>query len=363
MTITLPDALTSVSARMPDPWATGQVDLYERELAQHFGTAEAIAVASGTAALHCALIALGVGKDDEVLVSAAASPSSVAPILYLGAAPVFVDSGIGGISLDLQDVASKITERTRVIIAVHLWGRTGDVVRLVEFAGAHGLKVVEDARDAVGTRFDDQYAGTFGDLGCMSTSDRQVFWSGQGGFVLTDDENLAHRCRAARSHWQTPPPGHRQHAELGHNYALAEPLAAIARFNLVRFDKLLSHRVRQARLLAELLIDTPRIRPTESVRFEDPNHQYSLFRLELPRPREFSARLAALGVLNCVGSFLTVAADKVPLFGRYTDDGCLRARNYVDSSLAIILTQRDTDDRIRQIASVIDREARTWAPE
>jgi perosamine synthetase len=202
VTVTLHDALTSVSARMPDPWATGQVDLYERELAQHFGTAEAIAVASGTAALHCALIALGVGKDDEVLVSAAASPSSVAPILYLGAAPVFVDSGIGGISLDLHDVASKITERTRVIIAVHLWGRTGDLVRLVEFAGAHGLKVVEDARDAVGTRFDDQYAG----------------------------------------------------------------------------------------------------------------------------------------------------------------DGCLRARNYVDSSLAIILTQRDTDDRIRQIASVIDTEAQTWAP-
>jgi hypothetical protein len=116
-------------------------------------------------------------------------------------------------------------------------------------------------------------------------------------------------------------------------------------------------------LLVESLIDTPHIRPTESVRFEDPNHQYPLFRLELPRPREFSARLAALGVLNCVGSFLTVAADKVPLFGGYAGDGCLRARNYVDSSLAIILTQRDTDDRIRQIASVIYTEAQTWAPE
>jgi perosamine synthetase len=361
MTITLPDALAAVSIRMPDPWSTNQVELYERELAQHFGTAEAVAVASGTAALHCALMALGVKKNDEILVSAAATPSSIAPILYLGASPVFVDSGTGGISLDLQDVAAKITERTRAIVAVHLWGRTGDVVRLVEFAGSHGLKVVEDARDAVGSRFDDQYAGTFGELGCMSTSDRQILWSGQGGFVLTDDENLAHRCRAARSHWQTPPPGHQPQVELGHNYALAEPLAAIARFNLSRLDDLLSHRARQSALLTELLVDTARVRPTESVRFEDPNHQYPLFRLELPRPRQFSARLASVGVLNCVGSFLTVAADQAPLFGRYANDGCLRARNYIDSSLAVFLTQQDTDDRIRQIASVIDREARTWA--
>ena len=363
MTTTLRDALSSITTRMPDPWATGQVDLYERELAQHFGTAEAIAVANGTAALHCALIALGVKKDEEVLISAAASPSSVAPILYMGAVPVFVDSGTGGVGLDLQDVASKITDRTRAIVVVHLWGRTGDVVRLVEFAGSHGLRLVEDARDAVGTRFDDQYAGTFGDLGCMSTSDSRILWSGQGGFVLTDDENLAHRCRAARSHWQTPPPGRQVHDELGHNYTLAEPLAAIARFNLGRHDDLLGHRIHQATLLAELLGATPRIRPTESVRFEDPNHQYPLFRLEVPRPREFSARLAALGVLNCVGSLLTVAADKIPLFGRYADGGCLRARNYIDSSLAVILTERDSDDRIRQIASVIDKEARTWPSE
>lgn len=360
MTTSLPEALAAISTRMPDPWSTDQVELYEGELAQHFGTAEAIAVASGTAALHCALVALGVKKDEEVLVSAAAPPSSIAPILYVGANPVFVDSGTGGISLDLQDVAAKITDRTRAIVAVHLWGRTGDVVRLVEFAGSHGLRVVEDARDAVGTRFDDQYAGSFGDLGCMSTSDRRILWSGQGGFVLTDDQDLAHRCRAARSHWQTPPPGHGLHAELGYNYALAEPLAAIARFNLARLDNLLSHRARQSALLSELLVHTPRIKPTESVRFEDPNHQHPLFRLELPRPREFSARLASVGVLNCVGSLLTVAADQVALFGRYANDGCLRARNYIDSSLAVILTQQDTDDRIRQIASVIDKEVRIW---
>lgn len=363
MTPTLSDVLSSIAAGMPDPWATSQVDLYESELAQHFGTAEAIAVASGTAALHCALIALDVKKGDEVLISAASSPSSVAPILYMGAVPIFVDSGTRGVGLDLQDVASKITDRTRAIMSVHLWGRTGDIVRLVEFAGSHGLRVVEDARDAVGTRFDDQHAGTFGDLGCMSTSDRQVLWSGQGGFVLTDDEELAYRCRAARSHWQTPPPGHRVHDRLGHNYTLAEPLAAIARFNLARLDKLLAHRVHQTTLLAGLLDDTPRLRLAEGVRFEDLNHQYPLFRLDVPRPRGFCARLAALGVLNCVGSLLTVAADKVPLFGRYADGGCLRAGNYIDSSLAVILTERDSDDRIRQIASVIDKEARTWPSE
>jgi len=129
---------------------------------------------------------------------------------------------------------------------------------------------------------------------------------------------------------------------------------------LAKLDELLNHRRRQSQLMITLLADTPHIRPVKTVRFEDLNHQYPLFRLDISRPRDFSARLAALGILNSVGIFQLTAADQVPLFGRFAKDSCHRARNYIDTSLAVIVSQHHTEDQIRKIASVIDAEARAW---
>jgi dTDP-4-amino-4,6-dideoxygalactose transaminase len=346
---------------MPDPWSTGQVELYERELAGYFDVDHVIAVSSGTASLHCALRALAIGPGDEVLVPAVSVVMSVAPILYVGAVPVFVDCRADGITLDLDDLAVKITDRSRAVLPVHLWGRTGDVVRLVEFARAHGLWVIEDACQAIGTRFDGQLAGTLGDLGCFSTRDGKILWSGEGGFILTHDVNLAERCRALRTHWQTPPRGQQPLMELGHSYRLAEPLAAIALRNLAQIDGLLTRRRHQAQMLVSLLADTPGLFPLG----EDPEEEWNwfapLFRIGLARPREFSAHLTALGVHNSVGSHGLTAADRRLLFARYVREPCLQARTAIDVALAVVLSERDTDDCIQGIASTITREAARWA--
>jgi perosamine synthetase len=267
-------------------------------------------VASGTAALHTALRCLGVGTGDEVLVPALSVVMSVAPIIHARARPVFVDCDPGGTELDYEDLAGKMTSAARVILPVHLWGRPGDPARLSSAAAGHGLGVVEDACQAQGSRAGGRFAGTNGDVGCFSLKDGKVLWAGEGGYLLTDRDDIAGRARALRAHHQPPYDG--PSAEVGYNYRLAEPLAVIARANLARFDDLLDRRRRQAHRLADLLADTPGISVSS---IDDTTHWngYSfLATVGLNQPRAFCEHLARLGVPNSVGTFGLIPADRRP---------------------------------------------------
>lgn len=128
-----------------DPARVGEVAELESELAATFGTRYAVAVNSGTAAIHCALVASGVGPGDDVLVPAVSVVMSVAPILYCGARPVFVDCPRDGIGMDVDDLAAKTTRRTKAVEAVYLWGRSGSARELAEAASADGLALIEDS--------------------------------------------------------------------------------------------------------------------------------------------------------------------------------------------------------------------------
>ena len=214
---------------LPDPAAGRQVAKLERELADRFDVAAAVVVSSGTAALHTALAALGIGPGDEVLVPALSVVMSAAPIVYTGARPVFVDCIPDGWDLDYADLEAKASHATRAVMPVHLWGRLTDRDRLRRFATKRGLHIVEDACQAQGSSIGGRAAGTLGTVGCFSLKDGKIMWSSEGGYLLTNDPDLAGRSRAFRSHWQTPPPGQPPMAQLGHNYRLAEPLAVLAR--------------------------------------------------------------------------------------------------------------------------------------
>lgn len=348
------------AAMMPGPWPDGQINRYERELAGYFGVDHAVAVSSGTAALHCALQAVGIGPGDEVLVPALSVVMSVAPTRYVGAVPVFVDCAADGVGLDLDDLRAKLTDRSRAVLPVHLWGRVGDIAGVAELAERHGLRVIEDACQAIGTRVGAHRAGSIGDLGCFSTKDGKILSSGEGGFVLTGDGDLAERCRAFRTHWQTPPAGQALYTELAYNYRLAEPLAAIARANLARLDDLLARRRHQSRLLVSLLADTPGLVALGDGYGEEWNWHCPVLRVELRRSRQFSARLAELGVANSVGTFGLTAAELHPVFREYARTPCLRAREVIDTTLAVVIGERDGDDRIHDIAATITKEAIRW---
>jgi perosamine synthetase len=197
------------------------LQLYERALADWFGVRHAIAVNSGTSALHAVLTALGVGPGDEVLVPATAPLPTAMPVLTCGATPVIVDTAPWSLALDPGDVQRKLTRRTRVAMSLPLWGYPCDDTPAAELLASAGVAVIDDACQAHGTTIAGRYAGTGHRAGCFSTHDRKLLSTGEGGFVLTDDADLADRIDYY-THL-----GHLRGQVHGVNYKLAAPLAAI----------------------------------------------------------------------------------------------------------------------------------------
>jgi perosamine synthetase len=203
---------------------------YEAALAARFGTAHAIAVNSGSSALHAVLHVLGARPGKEVLVPATAPLPTAFPILTSGATPVIVDVAEGTLGLDPDDVARKLTARTVAALSLPLWGYPAALAPAAQVLAEAGIPVVEDAAQAHGTRIGGRYAGTLGIAGCFSTHDRKLLSTGEGGFVLTDDDALAER---AENYTRLGHLAGRQH---GVNYKLAAPLAAIGLRRLPRLD-------------------------------------------------------------------------------------------------------------------------------
>ncbi len=357
----LGDRLTSLVGQMPDPGGGPAAGELERELAEAFGAQHAVALASGTAALHAALDACGIGPGDEVLVPALTVIMTVAPVVALGATPVFIDSDPATLDLDYQDAARKVTSRTRAIMPVHLWGRMGDPAALTRFAAGHNLAAIEDAAQAAGSARDGHNAGTVGTVGCFSMKDGKVLWSGEGGFLLTARRDLAEHTAAFRSHWQQPPPDQAPQSRLATNSRLAAPLAVIALANLRRLPALAERRRAQARHMLHRLEATPGLRALTPAPGEQWNYFAPLLRISLPHPRAFAEHLAQQGVPNSAGSFGLVPCDTRPMFSKLGQAPCRGAAQALDRTLAIILNERDTEEAIDRYAAVITREARAWA--
>ncbi|WP_433435383.1 DegT/DnrJ/EryC1/StrS family aminotransferase [Nonomuraea sp. CA-141351] len=356
----LADQLAAVLHQMPDPSGGPAAGQLERDLAEAFGVPHAVAVASGTAALHAALSACGIGPGDEVLVPALTVVMTVAPLHALGATPVFVDSDTATLDLDYNDAARKVTSRTRAIIPVHLWGRMGDPAALTAFASEHGLAIVEDAAQAAGTAHDGQQAGTVGTVGCFSMKDGKILWSGEGGFLLTTRRDVAEHARAFRSHWQPAPPGEAPLSRLATNSRLAAPLAAIALANLRRLTCLVELRRAQTRYLLHALEQAPGLIALAPAMREEWNGFAPLLHIDLPNPRAFAEHLTQQGVPNSTGSFRLVPCDTRPMFTD-RDRPCRGAAQILDHMLAVILTERDTETTLDRYAAVITTEATAWA--
>ncbi|MEU1824117.1 aminotransferase class I/II-fold pyridoxal phosphate-dependent enzyme [Streptomyces abikoensis] len=346
--------------RMPDPAGRAEAAALEAELATVHGVRHAITVSSGTAALHTALIACDIGPGDEVLLPAATVIMTVSAVTAAGAHPVFIDAAQDGRGMDLADVAAKTTERTRAIIPVHLAGRTDGLIDLVAYAQSAGLHVVEDACQAQGSSTRGRAAGTVGSIGCFSLKDGKIISCGEGGYLLTNDDALAARAAAYRTHWLTPAPGAPAASRRGMNYRLAEPLAALARHNLKGLAQALSRRREQARQLYDLVGDTPGLTVHAPGPEEAPNGYSALWQVDLDRPRDFSTRLTEAGVTNSVGTYRLRAAHQHPACQDLSPADCPRAAQAVDRMLAVTLQQQTTDADLRRFAEIIQREAKTW---
>jgi dTDP-4-amino-4,6-dideoxygalactose transaminase len=212
------------------------VEAFEDTFAQFLGVRHAIAVSSATAALHLAHHVMGIGAEDEVIVPSLTFVATANSVVYTGATPVFSDIiGEQDLNIDPDDVAQRITSRTRGIVVVHYAGYPVDMDRIMHLADQHGLYVVEDASHAPGSMYHGKPLGTIGQVGCFSFYTNKNMTTAEGGMVVTDDENLAQRIRRMRSHGMTTVTWDRirGHAysydvtDLGFNYRIDEMRAAL----------------------------------------------------------------------------------------------------------------------------------------
>jgi dTDP-4-amino-4,6-dideoxygalactose transaminase len=354
-------AMAAAVARMPEPTGHQETGRLEQDLATAFGTARAVAVSSGTAALTTALVACGIGAGDEVLLPAVTVVMTVAAVVASGARPVFVEAAAdGGLGMDLADLAAKTGPSTKAVIAVHLAGRTDGIDGLAAYTRTAGLRLIEDACQAQGSTSHGLLAGTIGDIGCFSLKDGKIISCGEGGYLLTDDDALADRAAAHRTHWQTDAPGAPAGSRLGVNHRLAEPLAALASHQLHHFEVALALRRHQAATLHHIVDGTPGLQPITAADGDQPNGYSALWRVGLPDPRAFSTRLATAGVPNSVGTHRLAAAHRHPACARFATGDLPRAQATVDTLLAVPFTEHDNEQDIQQRGLMIRQEAARW---
>jgi perosamine synthetase len=217
------------------------VTAFENELASRCGVAHAVATSNGTTALHLALAVAGIGTGDEVIVPSLTFVATAAAAQYLGATPVMADSDPAHWCIDPEDVARRLTPRTRALVAVDLYGHPADMDALAGIAAEHDLVLVEDAAEALGATYRERPAGGLGLLGVLSFYGNKLITTGEGGAVLTDDPALAERARFLRD--QAMDPERRYwHGELGFNYRITNVQAALGVAQLERLDELLERK-------------------------------------------------------------------------------------------------------------------------
>lgn len=199
---------------------------FESAFASYLGVRHATTVSNGTVALHLAMLALGIGEGDEVIVPTLTYIASVNSIVYSGATPVFVDSLEDSWQMDPKDVIKKITSKTKAILAVHLYGQACDMDALVKICKEHDLFLIEDCAEAVGTKYKNQYVGTFGDIATFSFFGNKTITTGEGGMVTTNDQTLYDRANHFKGQGLAM---HRQywHDVVGYNYRMTNICAAI----------------------------------------------------------------------------------------------------------------------------------------
>lgn len=234
-------------------WISSQgpyVKRFEKEFATWLGVKHAIAVSSGTAALHLALLAIGAGPGDEVIVPDLTFASPANMVMMTGARPVFVDVTKEYWCLDPREIRKKITPRTKAIVVVHLYGHPADMDEILEIARENNIYVIEDAAEAHGAEYKGTKVGRLGDIGTFSFYANKIITTGEGGMVVTNDNELADKIRLMRDHGMRP---RYWHVTLGHNYRMTSLQAALGLAQLKKIEKLLKKKRRIAKIYEEIL--------------------------------------------------------------------------------------------------------------
>jgi perosamine synthetase len=250
-----------------------KVEEFERAFADYIGTNYAIAVNSGTAALHVGLLAVGIDRGDEVITTPFSFIATANCCLFCGAVPIFADIDYSTFNIASHLIEEKITPKTKAIIIVHLYGQPCDMDEILAICGKHGLVLIEDACQAHGAEYEGYKVGTFG-IGCFSFYPTKNMTTGEGGMITTNDEDIARKARMIRQHGQSQ---RYVHELLGYNYRMTDIAAALGICQLKNLDSANAKRIKNAKYLSERIsqiegLIPPYIAPKRKHVF----HQYTI---------------------------------------------------------------------------------------
>lgn len=317
------------------------VEKFEQDFRAFIGTRHGIAVSNGTVALHLALLALGVGPGDEVIVPDLTFAATINAVLYCGAAPVIVDVDQRTWCMSLASVSQACTPRTKAIIPVHLYGRPAEIGPIAAFAADRGIGVVEDCAEAHGARYEGHPVGQFGDVSCFSFYANKIVTTGEGGMCLTSSEALAESIRLLRDHGMTPDRSY-WHERVGYNYRITNLQAAIGHSQLWRIEDTLRRNSEIAEIYRTALKDIP------GVSFPPPMDSASqpvvwLASAQVPADKREQLLLTAKAAKIEIRPFFH-SLSTLPPYGRYARH-CPNARELAATGINLP-TSRAVDDQV-----------------
>ena len=273
------------------------VESFEKAVAEYLGVKNVVAVNSGTAALHLSFLALDFSKRREVITTPFSFVATANAILQSGGVPVFVDINPETFNIDPQQVERAVTSRTVAIEPVHVFGEPAELKHLREIAERHDLRLVEDAAEAIGAEYEGRKIGDTDELACFSTYATKNLHTGEGGFIATNNDEIAAKLRVMRNQGQR---SKYLHTELGYNYRMTEIAAAIGMPQLKRLDAFIRKRVENANRLTREISDLPMLTPQKAAR--NVKHVYYQYTVKLNEDEagvgreELRERLLAAGV-------------------------------------------------------------------
>ena len=364
-------------------WSGHYVEDFRREFAALYGVKHAVASTSGTAAIHVAVGAVAPNPGDEIITAPITDLGTVVPILMQNAIPIFADID-HTYNMDPADVERRITDRTRAIIAVHLFGTACNMEALVSVARRHELILIEDASQAHVTRYRDRYLGTIGDIGCFSFQQSKHMTTGDGGMTITDSDEMYERMRFfVDKGYRRSGYGPRAYGGLAPCYRMNEQTAAVGLPQLKRVRGRVERRMQLGNLLTELLDGVDGIRPAPIT--EGSEHSYWLYplRVETWEAGEFAAALSAEGVgagagyigrpiyacAGCCASKETYGDSHFPFDSPYTDRRieydeslCPETERALAHMVTIGLNENYSEEDIGDVAAAVRKVASLLQP-
>ena len=249
---------------------------FEEGIRNLTGAKYAIATSNGTTALYCGLKALGIGFGDEVIVPDMTFVASSNAVIMTGATPIFCDVEKDNLGIDVIKAESLITEKTKAIMPVHLYGQSSDMTKIMEFAHRHNLKVIEDAAQSIGVKFEGEHVGLRGDVSAISFYGNKTMTCGEGGIILTNSDTIAQSCRRLKNHGRDKR-GTFVHEHIGFNFSITEMQAAIGIAQLDKLQRIIQRKQEIYDKYAEGLKDIPELQITPIDSHCEPVHWFTSF--------------------------------------------------------------------------------------